>query len=62
MNIYSLKQKAGESVDDFLRRLEGGTYKTKVNDDIQVQIALNGMERTMGIASAISTHALKTSN
>ena len=58
MNVYSMKQNLGESVGEFLQRLEGETYKTKISNELQVQIALNGMERT--IASAISTHAPKT--
>lgn len=58
MNVYSMKQQAGESVEDFLRRLEGETFKSNISDDIQVQIALHGMDRT--ISSAISTHAPKT--
>ena len=58
MTVYSMKQTLGESVGEFLQRLEGETYKTKISDELQVQIALNGMDRTM--ASAISTHAPKT--
>ena len=59
MNVYSImKQKLGESVREFLQILEGETYKTKISDELQVQIALNGMDRT--ITSAISTHAPKT--
>ena len=58
MDVYSMKQTNGETVDQFLRRLEAETYKCKINNDTQVQIALNGMDRT--IASAISTHAPKT--
>ena len=58
MNVYSMTQQPGESVEDFLRRFECETFKTKINSEIQVQIALNGMDRTIG--SAISTHAPKT--
>ena len=58
MDVYTMKQTNGETVDQFLRRLEAETYKCKINNDTQVQIALNGMDRT--IASAISTHAPKT--
>lgn len=57
MQVYKMKQKVGESVSSFLRRLEAETFKTKINDNIQVQIALNGMDKT--IASAISIHAPK---
>ena len=56
--IYSMVQKVGETVGEFLQRLECETYKNKVSDDLQVQIALKGMDRT--IASAISTHEPKT--
>ena len=58
LDIYSMRQKNGEKVGEFLRRLEGETYKCKLSNDIQVQIALKGMDRT--IASAISTHAPTT--
>ena len=57
MQVYTLKQKVGKSVNNFLRRLEAETFKTKISDSIQVQIALNGMDKT--IASAISTHSPK---
>lgn len=57
MQVYTMKQKVGESVNSFLRRLKAETFKTKINDNIQAQIALNGMDKT--IASAISTHAPK---
>ena len=57
MQVYTLKQKEGESVNNFLRRLEAETFKTKISDSIQVQIALNWMDKT--IASAISTHSPK---
>ena len=58
MEVYTMKQSNGETVDQFLRRLEDKTYKCKINPDTQVQIALNGMDRT--IASAISTHVSNT--
>lgn len=58
MNVYSMKQMAGESAEDFLRRLETETYKYNISSEIQVQIALNGMDRAIG--SAISTHDPKT--
>lgn len=57
MNIYSLRQEVGETVETFLCRLEKETFTNKIPVDIQVQIALNGMDRTVG--SAISTHAPK---
>ena len=49
-----MKQNRCESTQDFLRRLEGEIIKTsaKVSDDVQTQIALNGMDRAIG--SAIS--------
>ena len=58
MSVYAMKQSAGESVEDFLHRLEAETFKTNISHEIQVQIALNGMDRAIG--SAISTHAPKT--
>ncbi|MCG8046955.1 MAG: hypothetical protein N0E48_15190 [Candidatus Thiodiazotropha endolucinida] len=58
MSVYSMKQQVGESVEDFLSRLEAETYTSNINSEIQVQIALHGMDRT--ISSAISTHAPKT--
>ena len=59
MNIYSMKQENCESAQDFLRRLECEVLKSgnKVSSEVQVQIALNGMDRAIG--SAISTHAPK---
>ena len=57
MDVYTMEQTNGETVDQFLRRLEAETYKFKINNDTKVQIALNGMDRT--IASAISIHAPK---
>ena len=37
-------QTTGESVEDFLRRLENETFKSKVPVDIQVQMALKRMD------------------
>ena len=58
MAVYTMRQELGESVEDFLYRLEKETFKQQITQDIQVQIALNGMDRAIG--SAISTHAPKT--
>ena len=59
MSIYSMRQKSGEPVEDFLCRLECETFKTGISENIQVQIALNGMDRAI-IVTALSTHAPKT--
>ena len=58
MSIYSIRQKSGESVEDFLCCLECETFKTGISENIQVQIALNEMDRA--IVMALSTHATKT--
>ena len=58
MAVYTMRQELGESVEDFLHRLEKETFKQQITQDIQVQIALNGMDHAIG--SAISTHAPKT--
>ena len=58
MSIYCMRQKSGESVEDFLCRLECETFKTGISENIQVQIALNGMDRAIG--TALSTHVPKT--
>jgi len=57
LSVYNTRQFVGESVLDFLHRLENMCLKHTVSDEIQAQIALNGMNRAMG--SAISTHAPK---
>lgn len=53
--MYNLKQLAYETVDAFLDRLEAQTLQGHIPERVQVQIALNGMERSLG--TAISTHA-----
>ena len=58
-NIYSMKQDNCEFAQDFLRRLECEILKSgnKVSCDVQVQFALNSMDRAIG--SAISIHGPK---
>jgi hypothetical protein len=58
LNIFSMKQEVSENAEQFLSRLEAETFKTKINDDLQVQIALNGLHPS--VSSAISTHGPKT--
>ena len=58
MAVYTMRQELGESVEDFLHRLEKETFKQQITQDIQVQIALNGMDHAIG--SAIITYAPKT--
>ena len=58
MGVYTLKQKVGESANDFLRRVESECFQNKITEEVQVQIALHGLDRTL--SSAISTHAPKT--
>lgn len=58
LSIFSLKQDINESVEAYLNRLEAETFKTKINDDLQVQIALSGLLPV--VSSAISTHGPKT--
>lgn len=58
MGVYTLKQSVGESANDFLRRVESECFKNKITEEVQVQIALHGLDRTL--SSAISTHAPKT--
>ena len=55
LDVYSMRQSPHESVDTFLNRLEAETLRCSVPNNVQVQIALNGMDRSIG--AAISTHA-----
>ena len=58
MAVYTMMRELGESVEDFLHRLEKETFKQQITQNFQVQITLIGMDRAIG--SAISTHAPKT--
>jgi hypothetical protein len=55
LDVYTMKQIPTESVDNSLNRLEAETLKYSVPQNLQVQIALNGMDRLL--RAAISTHA-----
>ena len=58
LEVFSMRQEPSEHVDQFLTRLEIGTLKTVISDDLQVQIALNGLHPS--VSYAISTHGPKT--
>lgn len=58
LNIFGMKQEATENAEQFLSRLEAETFKTVIGDDLQVQIALNGLHPS--VSSAISTHGPTT--
>ena len=58
LTIFNMRQEPSESAEQFLSRLEIETFKTKISDEFQVQIALNGLHPTL--SSAISTHAPKS--
>ncbi|KAL4222614.1 hypothetical protein ACF0H5_018655 [Mactra antiquata] len=58
LNIFSMKQETNENTEQFLSRLEAETFKTQISDELQVQIALNGLHPS--INSAISSHGPKT--
>ena len=58
MTIFSMKQQTGESINDFLNRLEKEAFKQELGQNIIVQIALNGLEQAVGCA--ISTHGPQT--
>ena len=55
INLFSMRQSPGETVENFLDRLEIASYKYKVDQKLQVQIALSGMDAN--ISTALSTHA-----
>ena len=58
LEVFPMRQEPRENVDQFLTRLEIETLKTVISDDLQVQIALNGLHPS--VSSAISTHGPKT--
>ena len=53
-----MRQEPNESAEQFLSCLEIETFKTKISNEFQVQIALNGLHPT--VSSAISRHAPKS--
>ena len=58
LQIFGMTQEVNESAENFLTRLETESYKTRIGDDLQVQIALNGLQPS--VSHAISTHAPKS--
>ena len=53
-----MRKSPGETTEQFLNRLEQATYTQRIPDQLQVQIALKGMESA--IASSLSVHAPPT--
>lgn len=53
-----MRQTGSESVEDFLSMFEMQTFKSKLADELHVQIAWNGLNQS--ISSAISINASKT--
>lgn len=58
LDIYTMKQSPGETLNQFLNRLEQATYINNIPENVQVQIALKGMEGMVG--QAMGAHAPKT--
>ncbi|XP_045167858.1 uncharacterized protein LOC123531142 [Mercenaria mercenaria] len=57
LDIFNMKQEISENAEQFLTRLEAETFKTNIKEDLQVQIALNGLHPS--VSSTISTHGPK---
>ncbi|KAL4225411.1 hypothetical protein ACF0H5_016101 [Mactra antiquata] len=58
LQIYASKQLQTETTEEFITRLEVDCIKHKVPENVAVQIALNGIDHSIG--AAISTHVPET--
>ena len=57
LEVYTMRQSPGETTEQFLNRLEQATYTQRIPDQLQVQIALKGMESAI---ANLSVHAPPT--